>query len=71
MAIVKHLLRLGFAWLEALFDRIFSPGWNPLYYLGALGFFYYWIVAVTGIYIYIFFDTGITEAYDSIEAITY
>jgi len=71
MAIVKHQLRLGFAWLEALFDRIFSPAWNPLYHLGALGFFYYWIVAATGIYIYLFFDTGITEAYGSIETITY
>ena len=71
MAIVKHQLRLGFAWLEALFDRIFSPAWNPLYHLGALGFFYYWIVAATGIYIYIFFDTGITEAYGSLETITY
>ena len=71
MAIVKRQLRLGFAWLEALFDRIFSPAWNPLYHLGALGFFYYWIVAATGIYIYIFFDTGITEAYDSLETITY
>lgn len=70
MAFVKHQLRLGFAWLEALFDRIFSPAWNPLYHLGALGFFYYWIVAATGIYIYIFFDTGITEAYDSLETIT-
>jgi len=57
--------------MEALFDRIFSPAWNPLYHLGALGFFYYWIVAATGIYIYIFFDTGITEAYGSIETITY
>lgn len=71
MAIVKHQLRLGFAWLEALLDRVFSPAWNPLYHLGALGFFYYWIVAATGIYIYIFFDTGITEAYDSLETITY
>lgn len=71
MAIVKHQLRLGFAWLEALFDRIFSPAWNPLYHLGALGFFYYWIVAATGIYIYIFFDTGITEAYESLETITH
>jgi len=71
MSIVKKQLRLGFAWLEALFDRVFTPAWNPLYHLGALGFFYYWIVAVTGIYIYIFFDTGITEAYLSIESITY
>lgn len=71
MAILKHQLRLAFAWLEALFDRIFSPAWNPLYHLGALGFFYYWIVAATGVYIYIFFDTGLTEAYGSIETITY
>lgn len=71
MAIVKHQLRMAFAWLEALFDRIFPPAWNPLYHLGALGFFYFWIVSVTGIYIYIFFDTGITEAYRSIEEITY
>ena len=45
-------------------------GWNPLYNLGALGFFYFWIVAVSGIYAYIFFDTGTTEAFDSVEYLT-
>ena len=63
-------LRRGFLWLEGLLDRIFGPAWNPLYHLGALGFFYYWIVAVSGIYVYIFFDTGTTEAYRSVEYLT-
>jgi ferredoxin/coenzyme F420-reducing hydrogenase delta subunit len=38
--------------------------------LGALGWFFYWIVIVTGIYLFIFFDTGITEAYNSVEYLT-
>jgi quinol-cytochrome oxidoreductase complex cytochrome b subunit/coenzyme F420-reducing hydrogenase delta subunit len=63
-------LKRGFLGLEALLDRVFGSRWNPLYQLGALGFFYYWIVAVSGIYLYIFFDTGTTEAYDSVESLT-
>jgi ferredoxin/coenzyme F420-reducing hydrogenase delta subunit len=62
---------MAFAWLEAGLDRVFTPACNPLYHLGALGFLYYWVVAATGIYLFIFFDTGITEAYGSIESITY
>ena len=64
-------LRACFTWLEALFDRVFPPAWNPLYHLGALGFFYFWVVTVSGVYVYIFFDTGTTEAYDSVEYMTY
>jgi ferredoxin/coenzyme F420-reducing hydrogenase delta subunit len=58
-------------WLEGLFDQIFTPRWNPMYCLGGLGFFYFWIVAVSGLYIYIFFDTGLTEAFDSVEYLTH
>jgi ferredoxin/coenzyme F420-reducing hydrogenase delta subunit len=67
---VRKALRAGFCWLERGLDRVFSPAWNPLYHLGALGFFYYWVVVVSGIYVYIFFDTGISEAYDSVEYMT-
>jgi quinol-cytochrome oxidoreductase complex cytochrome b subunit/coenzyme F420-reducing hydrogenase delta subunit len=68
---MRSVLAHIFLWLEAALDRIFGARWNPLYQLGALGFFYYWVVAVTGIYVYIFFDTGATEAYDSIEYLTH
>lgn len=70
MTLVQRPLRAAFQWLEGLLDNIFGPKWNPLYHLGALGFFYYWIVSITGIYLYIFFDTGATEAYGSIEDLT-
>ena len=36
-------------------------------HLGSLGWFLFWIVTVTGIYIYVFFDTGVTQAYASLE----
>ena len=68
---MKRLARAGFERVESLFDKIFTPAWNPLYQLGALGWFYYWIVAVSGIYLYIFFDSGVTDAYESVERITH
>jgi quinol-cytochrome oxidoreductase complex cytochrome b subunit/coenzyme F420-reducing hydrogenase delta subunit len=57
--------------LEGLLDSVFGPSANPFYALGALGFFFYWVVAVSGIYLFAFFDTGLTEAYQSIESITH
>ena len=68
---VRLVLRAGFNRLERAFDRIFGPAWNPLNQLGALGFFYYWIVAVSGIYLYIGFDTGVAKAYQSVEYLTH
>ncbi len=70
MSVVQRLLRALFFRLEDLLDRVFGAAWNPLYHLGALGFFYFWVVTVSGIYVYIFFDTGTTEAYDSVEYMT-
>ncbi len=54
-----------------MFDWAFGPPNNPLVCLGALGWFFFWIAAGSGIYLYIFFDTGITNAYASVEYITH
>ena len=67
---IRRPLRWCFIRLERWLDVVFPPSWNPLYQLGALGFFYYWVVAVSGIYVYILFDTGATEAYESVEFMT-
>jgi len=64
------VLRRGFGLIERPFDRLFPPTLNPLAQLGALGFFFFWIVAVSGIYLFIFFDTGIERAYGSVEHLT-
>ena len=59
----KTALRAALERVETVFDAAFTPALNPLYQLGALGWFFYWIVAVSGIYLYVFFDTGVKEAY--------
>lgn len=60
----------GFDRVEHALDRIFGPDWNPLAQLGPIGWLLFWTVAITGIYLFIFFDTGVTEAYTSIEWLT-
>ena len=67
---VRGVLLRGFELIERPFDRLFGPALNPLAQLGALGFFFFWIVAVSGIYLFIFFDTGIERAYKSVEHLT-
>lgn len=67
---IRRVFRLGFELIERPFDRLFGPQQNPLAQLGALGFFFFWIVAVSGIYLFIFFDTGIERAYSSVEHLT-
>ena len=68
---LKGALRGALERVESGFDAAFTPALNPLYQLGALGWFFYWIVAATGIYLYVFFDTGVEDAYASIERITH
>ncbi len=70
MAFLKRGLRHLFARAEALFGWGFGPHNNPLSNLGALGWYFFWIVAASGIYLYLFFDTGVTEAYASVEYMT-
>jgi quinol-cytochrome oxidoreductase complex cytochrome b subunit/coenzyme F420-reducing hydrogenase delta subunit/ferredoxin len=71
MLALKKILRTGFEYIEDWFDIVFGAKWNPFYQLGALGWFYYWIVVVSGIYLYVFFDTGVTQAYLSLEYLTH
>ena len=70
---IKHLQR-GMRWLfmrvEALFNAAFGDKLNPLYHLGAISFFLFWLVAISGLYLYVFFKTGVADAYASVLALT-
>lgn len=68
---MRRALRSVFERIDRFFDIAYTPAWNPMQQLGALGWFFYWIVIASGIYLYIFFDTGITEAYRSVEYLTH
>lgn len=57
--------------LERGFDRAFDAAGNPWRHLGALGFYLFWIVAASGIYLYIFFDVSVEGAHRSVEALTH
>lgn len=63
--------RRAFAFVEHAFDAAFGPRINPFYHLGALAFFFFWIVAASGIYLFIFFETSIEGAYGSVEYLTH
>ena len=63
-----HRMLLRF---EGILNRIFGNDLNPFYYLGALGFYFFWIVVVSGAYIYAFYKTGIELSYPSVESLTH
>lgn len=71
IAAMQSLLRWLFMHAEALFNRAFGDKLNPLYHLGEIAFFLFWIVAISGLYLYAFFDTDVTGAYASVEALSH
>uniref|UniRef100_UPI00333FEE67 FAD-binding oxidoreductase n=1 Tax=Castellaniella defragrans TaxID=75697 RepID=UPI00333FEE67 len=67
---IQSLLQWVFLRIEAMFNAVFGDRINPFYHLGAISFFLFWVVGGSGLYLYIFFETGIVEAYDSVIALT-
>src|SRR6266536_3081040 len=59
-----------FLHVERIFNHAFSEENNPLYHLGSITYFLFWIVLATGLYLYVFFKTGVDEAYASVEHLT-
>lgn len=60
----------GLEAVEALFDKAFGQAWNPVRQAGTLAFFFFWIAAISGVYVYIFFETSVGGAFESIEYMT-
>ena len=44
--------------LESWFNLSFGSDWNPLYHLGTLSFFLFWVILVSGIYLGTTFVNG-------------
>ena len=69
--LLQKLLQHLFMPLEAVFNAAFGDKLNPLYHLGTITFWQFWLVTVSGVYLYIFADTGVHDAFESVEAITH
>lgn len=52
---------------EGALDGAFGSRANPLRHLGALAFFLFWVVSLTGVYLYVFLDTSAAGARQSVE----
>jgi len=71
MAHLQALLQRLFLRVEDLFNAAFGEQLNPLYHLGAITFFLFWLVGASGLYLYAFFETGVSAAHASVEALTH
>ncbi len=63
-------LASGWRRVERAGDAAFGATDNPLRQLGGLGFVLFWVIAASGAYLYVFFDTSVDGAYASVERIT-
>ncbi|MBL8419896.1 MAG: 2Fe-2S iron-sulfur cluster binding domain-containing protein [Dechloromonas sp.] len=69
--LLQQILRWFFMRIENLFNVAFGDKLNPFYHLGTISFWQFWLLVGTGLYLYIFAETGITDAYQSVERITH
>ncbi|MFZ2652050.1 MAG: hydrogenase iron-sulfur subunit [Burkholderiaceae bacterium] len=67
---VRAALLTGYQRLEHGFDAAFGAALNPLRQLGAMAFLLFWLLAISGIYLYAVIDTSATGAYPSIATLS-
>ncbi|HLF31408.1 MAG TPA: cytochrome b N-terminal domain-containing protein, partial [Xanthomonadales bacterium] len=71
LELLQNAGRSGFGWLDRALRAAFGSRLNPLHQLGALTIFFFWIVLVSGIWLFIFFHTSVEGAYESVEYLTH
>jgi CDP-4-dehydro-6-deoxyglucose reductase len=69
--VLQRILRWLFLRVEKLFNAAFGDKLNPFYHLGTLSFWQFWLLLGSGVYLYIFADTGVHDAFESVERITH
>jgi quinol-cytochrome oxidoreductase complex cytochrome b subunit/coenzyme F420-reducing hydrogenase delta subunit/ferredoxin len=70
LGLLQKVGSAGFTLLRRALATAFDAPVNPLRHLGALTIFFFWIVLVSGIWLFAFFHTSVAGAYASIEYLT-
>jgi CDP-4-dehydro-6-deoxyglucose reductase len=68
---IQRLLQWCFLKVEGLFNLAFGEKLNPLYYIGPISYYLMWVIVVSGLYLYAFFETSVAGAPGSVEALTH
>ncbi|MBP7081721.1 MAG: cytochrome b N-terminal domain-containing protein [Rhodocyclaceae bacterium] len=68
---LQKVVRWIFMRVEKLFNHTFGDKLNPLYHLGTISFYQFWLVIGSGLYLYIFSETAVHGAFESVERITH
>ena len=68
---VQAALQWCFVKVEGLFNLAFGEKGNPLYYIGPISYYLMWLIVASGLYLYVFFETSVTGASASVDALTY
>ena len=68
---LQKIVRWTFMRAENIFNHTFGDKLNPLYHLGTISFFQFWLVIGSGLYLYIFSETAVHGAFASVERITH
>jgi CDP-4-dehydro-6-deoxyglucose reductase len=69
--IIQQVIRWLFMRIENVFNVAFGDKMNPFYHLGTISFWQFWLLLISGLYLYIFADTGVHDAFESVESITH
>lgn len=57
--------------IERILAAGFGAGHNPLQHLGALCIYCFWVALVTGIYLFVFYETSLQGAWPSVERLSH
>lgn len=69
--ILQSILRWMFMRIENVFNVAFGDKLNPFYHLGTISFWQFWLLVASGLYLYVFAETGVHDAFASVERITH
>jgi NAD(P)H-flavin reductase len=68
---IQRAAQWGFVKVEGVFNLAFGEKLNPLYHIGQISYYLMWLIVASGLYLYAFFETSVTGASASVEALTH
>ncbi|MCF7821796.1 MAG: hydrogenase iron-sulfur subunit [Mariprofundaceae bacterium] len=67
--VIARLSRAMFLRIEAWLNTLFGSN-NPLYHLGDLGFYFFYIMLATGTYLFFYYESTVSGSFDTLEYLT-